>query len=166
MTESIFRKNLFDVYFDLILPMSHPLTWRKRALWTILQPATRERSRCFVFTFGELSCHPSLYTVYGLTFLAWPLTTSIFSSAPGSTHLRNHLNIYPSTNYCPSQHSGNWGHWQYGPNLKSLSFAYQTMNVCNVKINCYIHLHTVVCTVSPCESYVDSVLDILQIFQS
>ncbi len=66
MTETIFGENLFDVYFDfLVWPKPHLLTWRGWDLWPILGPATMGRSRCFGFTFGELSCRPSLYAVYG-----------------------------------------------------------------------------------------------------
>ena len=39
--------------------MSHPLTWRRRDLWAILQPASRGRSGRFGFTFDELSGCPS-----------------------------------------------------------------------------------------------------------
>ena len=42
--------------------MSHPLTWRMQDLGLTLQPATRGRSECFGFTFGEQSYPPSLYS--------------------------------------------------------------------------------------------------------
>lgn len=38
MTETIFRKNVFDESL---------VTWRVRVLWPILQPSNRDRSRCF-----------------------------------------------------------------------------------------------------------------------
>ena len=60
------------LYFDIFSQsMSHPLTQRRPGLWPILQPATRGLSRCFGFTFGELSRHPSLYTVNGLKLFHW-----------------------------------------------------------------------------------------------
>ena len=48
--------------FSLDNCMSNSLTWRRQGLWSILQPATRGRWRCFGLTFGEKTCHPSLYT--------------------------------------------------------------------------------------------------------
>ena len=45
--------------------MTHLLTWRRPALWTTLQPATRQGLR-FGFTFGKLSYCLSLHTVSGL----------------------------------------------------------------------------------------------------
>ncbi len=45
MTETIFGKNFFDTYFDLLVwPMSHLLTWRGQDLWPILGPTTRGQS--------------------------------------------------------------------------------------------------------------------------
>ena len=57
--------------------MSHPLIWRRQDSWPILQPTTRWWSRCCGFTFGELSCLPSIYTVYGISIQCSYLTNRI-----------------------------------------------------------------------------------------
>ncbi len=48
-----------------------------------LQPATGGWLRCFGFTFGELSCCPSLYAVYGSASLLQDQMTSFLSSRQG-----------------------------------------------------------------------------------
>ena len=68
-SETTFRKNLFYVYFDvLVWSMSYSLTSPSSAiskdLWPVLQPATRGQRRCFGFTFRELWCFPFLYIQY------------------------------------------------------------------------------------------------------
>ena len=48
ITENIYEKNLFDMYFhSIVQSMSHPLTWR--SFCPILQPATRWQTRWFGF---------------------------------------------------------------------------------------------------------------------
>ena len=44
--------------------VSYLLTWRRGCLGTILQPATRGRSRWIGFTFGELSCRASFWKMF------------------------------------------------------------------------------------------------------
>lgn len=55
----------------------HPLTWKRRGLWPMLQPPTRGRPRGFGFTFGDLSCHPSLFTVNVPHIEPWLYTNSL-----------------------------------------------------------------------------------------
>ena len=66
MTETIFEKKKSDVHLDfLVWFMCHPLTWRRRDLWPILQPATRyTRSRCFGSFWGAVSMS-TVFTVIG-----------------------------------------------------------------------------------------------------
>ena len=54
MTETIFGKNLFDVYFDCLV-LAHVLAANMEGAGLILQLATRGRSRCFGLLLG--SCH-------------------------------------------------------------------------------------------------------------
>ena len=69
---TIFGKKIFHGYFDfLVWPMSHPLTWRRQGFLTHTEASHQGASRCFGFTFGELSCRPSLYTIYGVDASLW-----------------------------------------------------------------------------------------------
>ena len=52
----------------VVWSMSYLLAWTTQGLWPILQPATRGQTSQFGFTFEELSCRPSSYTVCGFKF--------------------------------------------------------------------------------------------------
>lgn len=85
--------------------MSHLLIWRGWVVWPLLQPATRGRSMCFGFPFGQLSCRPSLYTVVGVSFLMAdhrpvpvPHSTGATVSSGPQQHHQHHTSTSSSAN--------------------------------------------------------------------
>lgn len=62
--KTIIGKNEFYAYFELLVWLVSRLQRRTGwDLWAVLQPASREWSRCSGLTVGELSRRPTLYTV-------------------------------------------------------------------------------------------------------
>ena len=58
----------------LFWPMSHPLTWRRRASWPILRPATRSRRFGFTFRGSRHFVHlylPSMFSPHWLQTRLW-----------------------------------------------------------------------------------------------
>ena len=80
--------------------MYHPLTWIMHGLWPILQP------KCFGFTFGGLTCHPSLHLYsfssfqsFGVNF-CWSLNSSYLQIPANFTDVCDH--IWQPTGKTPS----------------------------------------------------------------
>lgn len=72
------------------LSESYLPSWR--VAQTVQQPAARWPTKCFGIIFRELSCHLSLYTVSGSTFIESLIDRSLFPAVL--------ILFFPTTNYC------------------------------------------------------------------
>lgn len=80
-----------------------------------------------------------------------------YNWSPGSTHLRNHLNIYPWTNYSPSQHTVAKRSLAVAQTLNNLLTNHKCLQCKNKLLHTFAHGVQLWWVVNSHESCVDSV---------